>query len=90
MAVPEGLKFSWTYDELNPLAAPDDKTMLMAFFPLDKTRFYRIGGVERKRCEQILEIDELMKGEEAETYISFITDERKAISNSIYTGKIRF
>lgn len=89
-ASPAGIKFSWNYDESDPLAAPDDKTMLLAFFPNEKTRFYSISGVERKKCEQILEIDELMKGQDAETYISFITDSRKAISNSIYTGKIRF
>ena len=46
-----------------------------------------ISGVERKQCQQVLQIDEIMRGQEAETYISFITDNRKSISNSIYTGK---
>ena len=90
ISVPEGFKFTWTYDDLNPLAAPDDKTMLLAYFPDENTRFYMISGVERKQCQQVLQIDEIMRGQEAETYISFITDNRKSISNSVYTGKKLF
>lgn len=89
-AVQNGLQFNWTYDQSNQLDNSDDKTMLLAFFPDEKIRFYMISGVERKQCQQILEIDPMMKGQEAETYISFITDDRKAISNSVYTGKVAF
>ena len=89
-AVQDGLQFSWTYDQSNQLDNSDDKTMLLAFFPDEKIRFYMISGVERKQCQQILEVDPMMKGQEAQTYISFITDDRKAISNSVYTGKVAF
>ncbi len=62
----------------------------MAYFPDKKIAVYLISGVQRDKMEEILFIDDQLKDEEAETYISFVTDDRKAISNSIYTGRITF
>lgn len=86
----EGLMFSWTYDPYDPLVSRSDKTMLMAWFPMVKKAFYIISGVQRMELQELLKIPEELKGLEAETYISFITDDRKAISNSVYTGRVLF
>lgn len=89
-SVANGIKFSWTYDVSDPDGNRKDKTMLMAYFPDKKIAVYLISGVQRDKMEEVLFIDDLLKGKEAETYISFVTDDRKAISNSIYTGRITF
>nr|WP_121271201.1 DUF6266 family protein [Pedobacter schmidteae] len=86
----DGLKFSWSYDVSDREGNRDDKTMLMAYFPEKMIVKELISGTEREQLQEILKIDNSFKGLEAETYISFITDDRKAISNSVYTGKITF
>jgi hypothetical protein len=89
-SVVSGIKFSWTYDANDPDGSRKDKTMLMAYFPAKKIASYLISGVQRDQTEETLIIADTLKGEEAETYISFVRDDRKAISNSIYTGRITF
>lgn len=88
-AVENGFKFSWDFDE-NGAGHPNDKTMLMAYFPELKSSTYMINGVGRHQGQEILEIHPALKGKTAETYMSFITDDRKAISNSVYTGSVTF
>jgi len=89
-SVLEGFKFTWEYNPLDPTGSRYDRTMLMAYFPNQQMFFQIIGGALRSRCEEVLEVTAAMKGNHAETYISFITDDRSAISNSVYTGRIMF
>ncbi|WP_285008450.1 DUF6266 family protein [Pedobacter faecalis] len=90
MAVADGFRFYWDYDEHDPHAGAQDKTMLMAFFPDKSNPVYLISGVERKAQTQLLEVPAPLKGLTAHTYISFVRDDRRAISNSVYTGAIVF
>jgi len=89
-SAPEGFKFTWDYNPLDPTGSQYDRTMLMAYFPDQKMFFQIIGGALRSRCEELLDVAAIMKGNYAETYISFITDDRSSISNSVYTGRVLF
>ncbi|RYZ83594.1 MAG: hypothetical protein EOP04_19680 [Proteobacteria bacterium] len=89
-SAPEGFKFTWDYNPLDPTGSQYDRTMLMAYFPDQKMFFQIIGGALRSRCEELLDVAAVMKGDYAETYISFITDDRSSISNSVYTGRVLF
>lgn len=88
----DGIKFTWQYDPQDPNGSPYNRTMLMVYFPdSDQPRFFQmISGAERSECEELIKVTSGMKGRYAETYISFITDDRSAISNSVYTGRIMF
>ncbi|WEK21064.1 MAG: DUF6266 family protein [Candidatus Pedobacter colombiensis] len=86
----DGFKFSWAYDPLDQEGNRNDKTMLMAHFTEKEESHYLISGAERDKLEEVLHIPHELKGHEAETYISFVTDDRKAISNSVYIGKFMF
>lgn len=88
----EGFRFTWDYDQQDPNGSPYDRTMLMVYFPdHDQPRFFQmISGAERSECEELLKVTPTMKGHYAETYISFLTDDRSTISNSVYTGRIMF
>ena len=90
IAIEEGFKFTWDYDPNSAAGGRKDKTMLMAFFPESKIPFYWIAGAERQQGEDLLKVLPSFKGKEAETYISFITDDRTSISNSVYTGRVMF
>ncbi|TKC09241.1 DUF6266 family protein [Pedobacter frigoris] len=89
-SVADGFKFTWAFDAQDPNGSPYDRTMLLVYFPeVDQPRFFQIiSGAERSDCEELLKVPVAMKGRFAETYISFITDDRSSISDSVYTGRV--
>lgn len=89
-SVEGGIKFSWAYDADGSLGDGADKTMLLVFFKENRTAFYFISGAYRMNGEEILPLNDRLRGQTAETYISFVTDDRKSISNSVYTGSLVF
>nr|WP_068892606.1 DUF6266 family protein [Pedobacter panaciterrae] len=89
------LKFSW---EVNPAwgnTRRNDQVMMLAVMPEINKVNYVTSGARRQAGEDILEIYsfDTIHGVKtyatyAETYIVFISDDRKSVSNSIYTGRI--
>ena len=88
--VAEGFKFTWAYDVHNTMGTKFDRTMLMAYFPKRDQFIQMIAGLERNACAETLLIPDTFKGHEAETYISFVTSDHGAISDSVYTGRVTF
>jgi hypothetical protein len=82
------LKFTWDYDKINDFRNRQDQVMLLAYSPLMKRSFYTIGGATRSLKEGILEIYSESAAESFETYIAFVSEDRKYISKSSYTGQI--
>lgn len=84
--VAEGLRFSWlTYPRM---AWPEssDQVMMLAYFPQTKEAVYSLFGVGRIVGTDILELSEAFKDRYMETYISFISTDRRHVAPSIYTG----
>lgn len=89
------LKFSW---EVNPAwnsTRRNDQVMMLAVMPEIEQVNYVTSGARRSAGEDIMEIlpFKIIAGVKtyatfAETYIAFISDDRKSVSNSIYTGRI--
>lgn len=86
-----GLAFTW-----NPAIVDGDGThysdqiIMLAYFPeLEKVR-YTAGGAQRFTGKDLLMLTGMEKGNLAEIYISFITDNRKEISNSVHLGQINW
>jgi hypothetical protein len=86
--VPEGLKFDWYVDP--QLRWPDntDQAMLMAFFPDTNETKYKLFGAERSAGSALLELSAPLLTEYMETYIAFISADRKQVSTSVYAGAI--
>jgi hypothetical protein len=82
------LKFSWHYDGLLEFIDGKDQVMLLAYSPKTKRSFYTIGGAKRSLGQDILEVYAEVEQETFETYIAFITEDRKFISRSTYTGQV--
>lgn len=82
------LKFTWEYDKINDFRNRQDQVMLLAYSPETKRSFYTIGGATRSFKESILEVYPESAEESFETYIAFVSEDRKYISKSSYTGKI--
>jgi hypothetical protein len=80
------IKFSW---DTNPkMAWPEstDQVMMLAYFVESKKIVYSLFGNSRLSGSDELQIPESMAGEQMETYISFISVNRKGVADSIYTG----
>ncbi|WP_442589895.1 DUF6266 family protein [Pedobacter sp. AW31-3R] len=82
-----GLAFSWDTTEIPHATHHSDQVMLLAYFPKSKDAVYVTGGAARHVGKDLLNLRGIKKGEDAEVYISFLTDDRKNISNSVYLGK---
>lgn len=85
--VSEGLKFSWNAESKDFGTHWTDQVMLMAYFSKLKKAMYITGGVNRNIGSCVLPLYQTSHGHIAETYIAFISNDRRSISNSIYTGQ---
>lgn len=81
-----GLEYTWDTDP--QMAWPDatDQVMLLAYFPKQKKAYHTMFGNTRSSGSDVLEIPLSLQGEPMETYMSFISADRKRLSDSIYTG----
>ncbi|WP_316819809.1 DUF6266 family protein [Pedobacter gandavensis] len=86
----DGLLFSWDLQENVAGTHWSDQVMLMAYFPKLNKAIYLTAGTSRYKGKDLLSIFDIDHGEIAETYIAFIANDRKSISNSVYTGKVKW
>ena len=84
----EGLHFSWDGDPQMSWPESTDQTMILVYFPETKEVICKLFGNSRISGSELLEIPEPLLARHMETYISFISADRKRISDSIYTGNV--
>lgn len=81
-----GLDFTWlTYPEM-PWPTLTDQVMLLAFFPLKGRCVYSVFWEKRITGTARLDLSAPLVTEYMETYIAFISADRKKVSNTVYTG----
>jgi hypothetical protein len=81
------LFFGWEDNSENGTAKADDKVVLVAYFPGDKTAIFSIGTATRKDCQAMLPILH-MQSQEAETWVGFLSNDEKDAADSVYSGKV--
>lgn len=82
----DGFSFTWN-PEINPGVHYSDHVMLLAYFPELREARENTGGAQRRAGNDVLNLDGIDRGFVAHLYISFITSDRKKISNSVYLGQ---
>lgn len=83
-----GLAYTWSIEVIPNCTHYSDQVIMLAYFPgLNETR-YITAGSQRYLGKGLLPLDGIKKGYTAEVYISFITDDRRNISNSIHLGQL--
>ncbi|TDQ08638.1 DUF6266 family protein [Pedobacter metabolipauper] len=85
-AVENGLKFSWDVDDRNRFDQQWTRAMLLVYVPALKSSYYTLSGARRNEGSDVMELPSSFKGYELQTYISFISDDKLGISNSVYAG----
>lgn len=81
------LHFDWTWSENISYEAGKDQVMMLAYFPTENFSVYELAGAKRKTGQDFLVIPESFSTKRMEVYISFISQDRKTVSNSIYLGR---
>ncbi|MGY4384073.1 hypothetical protein ACVWYN_001099 [Pedobacter sp. UYP24] len=88
IATVEGISFTWDTDPKMPWAESTDQVMMIAYFPTENKAVHKLFGNNRITGEDQLVLSPSLRGKYAETYIGFISADRKQISDSSYTGSI--
>lgn len=88
VASAEGLVYSWDTDPQLPWPEYTDQVMMLAYFPELRLCKYVLFGAMRQLGTDILPLDIELQGAYMETYISFISANRKEVATSQYTGSI--
>ena len=88
MKTPGTLEFTWEQPERQSYVRGRDQVMLLAYMPEEDAAFYITSGARRSAGQDVLEVCTGKSGQVFETYIAFISDDRKKISKSTYTGQV--
>ena len=83
----KGLVYTWATSSKPTIAHHTDQVIMLAYFPDLKETRYLAGGTQRSSGEALLILDGIKKGYQAEVYISFVSDDRKEISDSVHLGQ---
>jgi len=86
----QGLAFSWSTELVPKNSHHSDQVMMLAYFPELEETFYIVGGAQRYVGADFLPLAGIKKGYVAEVYISFITNDHTAISDSNYLGQFNW
>ncbi|TDO22896.1 DUF6266 family protein [Pedobacter duraquae] len=86
----QGLKLTWNTEGDLRGTSPKDQLMLMAYFPESDKVVKITAGKQRKSGLQFKRINAQLRGKTMEVYVSFISENRRAISNSKYLGRYTF
>lgn len=85
-----GIKFTWEVPENRDYEENRSEVMVLVYVPELNRSEYMISGVRRTEGVQNLPLRDEFRGHALHTYIAFISDDRKKISNSTYTGEVSF
>lgn len=83
---PEGLQFSWFTEPSMAWPESSDQVMLLAYFPGSQEMVYKLFGNSRLSGADTLDIPAALREQHMQVYLSFISADRSAQSNSTYMG----
>lgn len=85
--VEAGLMFSWDTQDLT-WPHNQDQVMLLAYAPAVKQYAFISSGARRITGRALLEINPAMHDQVLEVYISFVSDDRQSVADSLYLGQV--
>lgn len=65
-----------------------DQVMLLVYSPESKLSCYTNSGARKSAGKELLELKHNMRNEQLEVYISFVSDDREDVADSLYLGSI--
>lgn len=90
-ATPEGVAFSWDPTVLPEGCRLDDQLMIL-FYACKESKYYctfsSFAGAKRSAGYEHIDLIPFLRKKNLSIYVSFISDNRKRISDSVYLGEI--
>lgn len=83
-----GLLFHWHTDPKLSWSSQNDQVMMMAYFPDEDTGIYQTSGAKRMTGQDVLSLPASYLEKRMEVYLAFVSDDRCAVSDSQYLGRI--
>jgi len=84
--VSEGIRYSWDADPQMDWPEATDQVMMVAYFPGQEKAIYTLFGNSRLSGNDLLKLPASLRGEHVQTYMAFVSADRKQLSDSQYTG----
>jgi len=84
------IKFSWSAELEHAKADESDRVMCVAYFPENGQALTVLSGAKRTEEEQTIVLPSFTEEMVIETYICYISEDRKRVSNSVYTGQLHW
>lgn len=81
-----GLEFSWDTALIIRGMKATDQIMVIAYCPEKEAAFMQLDGARRKDGNELISLPRYRESITLHTYISFISSDRKKISDSLFTG----
>lgn len=82
------LIFEWETDSDSEKADRNDRVMIVAYLPETQKALFLLCGATRTEQRQAMSLPDFTSETVMETYISFVSDDRKSVSTSVYTGQV--
>jgi len=83
-----GVRFNWTYDTSLNWSDRSARAMLLVYAEETGKSYYLFSGARMTEETDFLELPAELKGMKLHVYMSFIADDRRSLSNSIYLGNL--
>jgi hypothetical protein len=83
-----GVRFNWTYDTSLNWSDRGARAMLLVYAEETGKSYYLFSGARMTEETDFLELPAEVKGMKLHVYMSFIADDRRSLSNSIYLGNL--
>ncbi|WP_205945210.1 DUF6266 family protein [Pedobacter hiemivivus] len=83
-----GVRFNWTYDTSLNWSDRSARAMLLVYAEETGKSYYLFSGARMTEETDFLELPAEVKGMKLHVYLSFIADDRRSLSNSIYLGNL--
>ncbi|TCC81975.1 hypothetical protein FBD94_10670 [Pedobacter hiemivivus] len=83
-----GVRFNWTYNTALNWSNRGARVMVLVYAEETGKSFYQFIGARITEETDFLEMPTEVKGLQLHAYMSFVADDRRSISNSIYLGNL--
>lgn len=82
--------FTWEADLDTEGTDEDDRVMCVAYFPETFQAFNVLDGAKRGEEQQVIKLPSFTEEMRIETYMCFVSDDRRRVSNSVYLGMLHW
>ncbi len=82
------VQFNWVDNSIDGNARPTDRAMVLVYNPARNEAVYVTDGSARSIGNHTLTVPDQYSGDTVYTFIAFISEDRKEVSNSKYVGEL--